>query len=269
MGGRSVIVTGAGHGVGAACARRFAANGDRIIVADRIDEDGRRLAAELAASGAQATFVHADVSNRLDVHNIVAEALDAHGRVDILTHMSYEDYSAAFLDTSEEDFERVVAANLRSAFLTNQAVARQFIRQAEAGLEGAKGAIVNLMSVEAVTAAPDHVAFAATQGGLHQMTKAIALALSRYGARANSVGIGAIASELPEHSDAAELREGVPLNRVGDPEEVAETVFFLASDAASYITGQSIFVDGGRMIKNPGGREDENPPKSRPRRPSP
>jgi NAD(P)-dependent dehydrogenase (short-subunit alcohol dehydrogenase family) len=104
--------------------------------------------------------------------------------------------------------------------------------------------------VEAITAAPDHVAFATTQGGLHQMTKAVALALSPFGARANSVGIGAIATELPEESDEEEVGASVPLRRIGAPEEVAETVFFLASSAASYITGQSIFVDGGRMIRS-------------------
>lgn len=256
MGGRAVIVTGAAHGVGAACARRFAADGDRLMLADRNEEGVQRLAAELKANGAEATFVHADGANRLHVHNIVAEALDAYGRIDVLTHMAYEDYSAPFLDTSEDDFDRVVAGNLKSAFLINQAVAKQLIRQAKNGTKGPGGAIVNLMSVEAVTAAPDHVAFATTQGGLHQMTKAVALALSRYGARANSVGIGAIASELPKGSDAAELGAGVPLKRIGSPEEVAETVFFLASSAASYITGQSIFVDGGRMIRSAGGHEE-------------
>lgn len=248
---RSVIVTGAAYGVGAACARRFAAAGDRLVLADRDEKELRRVTEELKSQGREAAFVHADCASRLQVHNIIAETLDAYGRVDVLAHMAHEDYSAAFQQTSEEDFERVVTTNLRSAFLINQAAAKQFIRQSEAGEGG--GAIVNLMSVEAVTAAPDHVAFATVQGGLHQMTKAVALALSPYGARANAVGIGAITGELPEDSDAGALGEEVPLRRVGAPEEVAETVFFLASDAASYITGQTIFVDGGRMIRSLGG----------------
>lgn len=130
-------------------------------------------------------------------------------------------------------------------------MAKQFIHQhEEEGAEGEPGAIVNLLSVEAVTAAPDHVAFAATQGGLHQMTKAIALSLSPYGARANAVGIGAIKSALADEADRKSARETVPLQRAGDPEEVAETVYFLASGAASYITGQCIYVDGGRMIRS-------------------
>lgn len=249
---RSVIVTGAGSGVGAACARRFAAAGDRLVLADQDEEPARALAQSIAEKGGQAAFVLADVSSRLHVHNIVAETLDTYGRVDVLAHMTCEDYSAGFLETSEEDFERVIATNLRSAFLLNQAVARQFIRQAEeAGATDARaGAIVNLASVEAVTAAADHVAFAATQGGLHQMTKAVALALSPYGVRANAVGIGAIKTTFSDAQDRKSVRETVPLNRIGDPEEVAETVYFLASEAASYITGQCIYVDGGRMIRN-------------------
>lgn len=251
MARRSVIVTGASYGVGAACARRFAANSDRLVLADADEAAGRAMVEEIVSKGGEATFVLADVSNRLHVHNIVAEALDAYGRIDVLAHMAIKTHSAAFLETSEEDFERIVAANLRSGFLINQAVAKQFIRQTEdASASGSAGAIVNLMSVEAIVAAADHVAFAATQGGLHQLTKAVALALSGWGARANAVGIGAIASELPDDADRKRLRESVPLRRVGDPEEVAETVFFLASDAASYITGQCIFIDGGRMVRS-------------------
>lgn len=258
MTGRAVIVTGAAYGVGAACARKFARAGDRLVLADRDEAGLGAVARELRAEGLEAAFVHADCGDRLQVHNVIAETLDAYGRVDALAHMAYQDYSRAFLETTEEEFERVVSANLRSAFLINQAVAKQLIRQAEAG--GSGGAIVNLMSVEAVTAAPDHVAFATAQGGLHQMTKAVALALSPYGARANAVGIGAITGELPENTDARALGADVPLRRVGAPEEVAETVYFLASDAASYITGQSIFVDGGRMIRSLGaqGRRDDD-----------
>lgn len=253
---RSVIVTGGASGVGAACVRRFAEEGDRLVIAGDDEKAGRALAAEIVDRGGEATFVLADVTNRLHVHNIVAEALENYGRIDVLAHMALQRHSAPFLEISEEEFESVVAANLRSAFLLNQAAARQFIRQHEDGTAPqVPGAIVNLMSVEAVTAASDHVTFAATQGGVHQMTKAVALALSRYGVRANSVGIGAIRSEFADEADRKRARESVPLLRIGDPEEVAETVFFLASPAASYITGQSIFVDGGRLIRSVAGPE--------------
>ncbi len=248
---RSIIVTGAAHGIGAACARRFAAAGDRVVLADPDEKKGRALAEEIAGKGGEASFVLADASSRLQVHNIIAEALETFGRVDVLAHMAFEDFSAPFLETSEEEFDQVVVAKLKSAFLINQAVAKQFIRQAEAGENEFSGAIVNLISTEAVTAAPDHVAFAAAQGGLLQLTKAVALALSPYGARVNAVGIGGIKTEIASGADMKRLRQAAPLQRLGDPEEVAESVFFLASKAASYITGQTVYVDGGRMIRSP------------------
>jgi len=248
MAGRSVIVTGAAAGVGAACARKFAAAGDRLVLADVNEEAGQLFTKELREGGAEAAFVHADVTNRLHVHNIVAETLDAYDRIDVLAHTVMEKFSAPFLETSEEDFDRIVAANMRGSFLINQAVAKHFVKQSENEVTTPHpGVIVNIGSVEAVTAAADHVAFAASQGGLQQLTKAIAMALSPNGVRANLVGVGAIKGEMDKNAAQKKLRETTPLKRIGDPEEVADVVFFLASDAASYITGQCLYVDGGRL----------------------
>lgn len=248
MASRSVIITGAASGVGAACARRFAEAGDRLVLADADEEKGAALARELSDKGVEAAFVHADVANRLHVHNIVAEALDAYDRIDVLAHTVMTQFSAPFFETSEEDFDRIVAANIRGAFLINQAVAKQLVKQAEEGnSNGSPGAIVNIGSVEAVTAAANHVAFAASQGGLHQLTKAIAMALSGQGIRVNAVGVGAIKGEMDKDAEQKRLRDTTPLKRIGDPEEVAEVVYFLSSDAASYVTGQWIYVDGGRL----------------------
>lgn len=250
MAGRSIVITGAANGVGAACARRFAANGDRLVLADKNEELGKQFAKELSENNSSVTFVHADVTNRLHVHNIVAEALDAYDRIDVLAHTVMERYSAPFLETSEEDFDRVVAANLRGAFLVNQAIAKQFVKQNDPTTPNATpGAIVNIGSVEAVTAAADHVAFAASQGGLQQLTKAVALAMSPYGVRANLVGLGGIKSEMAEDEDKANMRSTTPLKRIGDPEEVAEVVYFLTDAAASYVTGQCVYVDGGRLAQ--------------------
>ena len=248
MAGRSIIITGAARGVGAACARRFAAAGDQLILADSDEEKGQILADDLKAGGAAAAFVHADVTNRLDVHNIIAEALDGYGRIDVLAHTVMEQFSAGFLETSEEDFDRIVAANIRGAFLINQAVAKHFVKRSEnEDRPTSPGVIVNIGSEEAVTVAADHVAFAASQGGLHQLTKAVAIAMSSYGVRVNAVGVGGIKGEIADDASRTHERAATPLKRIGDPEEVAEVIFFLASDAASFVTGQCIYVDGGRL----------------------
>lgn len=251
MANRSVIVTGAAAGVGAACARKFAAAGDRLVIADVDEKAGKALAEQLRDAGAEIAFVHADAANRLHVHNIIAEALDAYDRIDVLAHTVVTQFSASFFDTTEEDFDRIVAANIRGAFLINQAVGKQFVKQAEddAGHEYAPGVIVNVGSVEAVTVAADRVAFAASQGGLHQLTKAVAVALSPYRVRANAVGFGAIKGEMDAQAPEKRLRDATPLKRIGDPEEVADVVFFLASEAASFVTGQTVYVDGGRMAQ--------------------
>jgi len=261
MASRSVIITGAAHGVGAACARRFARAGDKLVLADADEDAGADVAKTLREEGAESAFVHADASNRLDVHNVVAEAIDAYGRVDVLAHAVMTRYSAPFFETSEEDLDRIVAANIRGAFLIDQAVAKQFVKQLDEAEQIANaGVIVNISSVEAVTAAADHVAFAASQGGLNQLTRAVALALSPYGIRANAVGVGAIKGEIERDGEQRRLREATPLKRIGDPEEVADVIFFLASDAASFITGQCLYVDGGRLVQNdpgPSGKEGE------------
>lgn len=250
MSGRSVIIAGAASAIGEACARRFAAAEDRLVLADMDEKAGRALAAELAEK-VGAVFVAASVANRLQVHNIIAEALETYGRVDVVVNATLAVATADFLEMNEEEFDAMIGANLKGAFLLCQAAARQFVKQIDdaKGSEGGN-AVVHLLSTEAVTAAPDRTAFAASQGGLQQLSKAAALALSEYGIRVNAVGIGAVNAEYMDDFDYKSAKSTVPMGRIGDPAEVAEAVFFLASQAASYITGQTLFVDGGRLARS-------------------
>ncbi len=257
MSARSVIITGAATGVGRAVAERFAKSGDRLVLVDHDEDEGKVVQALIAERGGEASFLHVDIARKLDVHNVIAEALDLYGRIDVLAHCDGHFHSAPLLDITEDDFDNTINANLRSAFLLNQAVAKQIMKQSaetsDGGVDQARsGAIVNITTTEAVTASADHSIFAAAQGGLTQLTKAVAMALSPYGARANSVGVASIRKELDDTETddlgkAHDTAKFTPLSRKGEPEEAANAIHFLASSEASFITGQTLFVDGGRL----------------------
>lgn len=242
--GRVVIVTGGSQGIGAACARRFAQEGCHVFMADVADAPGQALAAELGA-----TYVHCDVGDKAQVNALVAQAVQAHGRIDVLVNNAGIFKAADFLDVTEEDFDAVLRVNLKGAFLMAQAVAREMARNGS-------GSIVHMSSVNSVLAIPAIASYNVSKGGLNQLTRAMALALADKGVRVNAVGPGTIATELAAQAvlTSAEAREKImmrtPLKRLGEPREVADVVAFLASDAASYITGEIIYVDGGRMALN-------------------
>lgn len=254
---RTIIVTGAGSGVGRATARRFARAKEHLILVDRDEDAVKAVSERINSKGGTASWIAADLTRKLDVHNIIAEALDSHERIDVLAHCESHFFAAPFLETSEADFTRVIDQNMRSAFLLNKAVAKQIIRQSEdvgdGGVDQARsGAIVNITTTEALTASADHALFAATQGGLTQLTKAVAMTLSPYGARANAIGIAAIKEEpqTDDETPSDNPSASTPLARKGDPEEAANAIFFLASAEASFITGQTLIVDGGRTAQH-------------------
>jgi NAD(P)-dependent dehydrogenase (short-subunit alcohol dehydrogenase family) len=243
--GKVVIVTGAAQGIGAACAQRFAREGAKLVLADVNDAAGEALAAQL-----QAMYVHCDVSNKSQIEALVHETLAAHGCIDVLVNNAGIFKAAPFLEVSEEDFDAVIAVNLKGSFLMAQAAAKAMVaRQTQ-------GSIINMSSVNGVLAIPSIASYNMSKGAINQLTRVAALALADHGIRVNAVAPGTIATELAakavltDEAAQAKIMSRTPMRRLGLPAEIADVVAWLASDAASYITGEIVTVDGGRMALN-------------------
>ena len=242
--GKVAIITGAARGQGAAEAALFAAEGATVVLTDVLREEG-----EATAAACGGTFMHHDVSSEEGWAQVVADTKAAHGRIDVLVNNAGIFKAANFLQVTEADFDAVLRVNLKGAFLVGQAVARVM---AQAG----RGAIVNMSSVNSVLAIPDIASYNVSKGGINQLTRAMALALADKGVRVNAVGPGTIATELAAQAvlTSEEAKNKImmrtPIKRLGEPAEVADVVAFLASDAASYMTGEIVMVDGGRMALN-------------------
>lgn len=253
--GKTAIVTGAGQGIGRACAERLAREGAKVMIADIDDELGPKVVEAIAAAGGEAAFRACDVAERLDVHNLVAAALERFEHIDVLVNNAGVIDDAPFLELEEAEFDRVLETNLKGVFLCGQAVARQMVEQHAAGQGRAPGAIVNMSSINQWFGMPDHVAYSVSKGGVAQLTKSMALALAPYGIRVNAVGPGTV--ETPLLADVVKdsnfrrtVMSRTPLGRFGKPEEIAAIVAWLASEQASYVTGTTVFADGGRMSLN-------------------
>jgi len=250
LAGKVAIVTGAANGIGLACARRFAADGASVVLGDVDASAGEAAAARMRGEGAQAIFVQTDVTQRAALEQLVARAMAEFGRLDILLNNAGIAKTAAILDMSDETFDLVLATNLRSAFIGTQLAARQM----KAGGRG--GVIINMSSVNALLAIPGLGAYACSKGALNQLTKVAAIELAEHHIRVVAVGPGTILTDLAKQSvmgDEAARRKilsRTPIGRAGEPEEIASVASFLASDDASYITGQTIYPDGGRLALN-------------------
>jgi NAD(P)-dependent dehydrogenase (short-subunit alcohol dehydrogenase family) len=238
------IITGGAQGIGEACARRFAREGARVVLADVDDTRGQPLASALGA-----LYVHCDVGDSAQVNAMVAAAMAAHGRIDVLVNNAGIFKAAAFLEVTEADFDAVIRINLKGAFLVAQAVAREMVKTGG-------GSVVNMSSVNAVMAIPSIASYNMSKGGINQLTRVMALALADNGIRVNAVAPGTIATELAAKavltSEEAKARvlSRTPMRRLGTPDEIADVVAYLASDASSYLTGEIITADGGRMALN-------------------
>ena len=237
---RTVLITGGSRGIGAACVRRFTKNGDRVAFFYRTsNEAANALSAETGALA-----IPADVSDPRAVKDGVSIARDAIGKIDVLINNAGVSHIGLFTDLSDEDWNRVIGTNLSGAFYVTRAVLPDMIR-------AHGGRIINIGSMWGKTGASCEVAYSASKAGIRGLTMALAKELGPSGITVNCIEPGVIRTEM--NSALGEeilcgLAEETPMNRLGTPEEVADTAFFLASEGAAFITGQILGVDGGFAI---------------------
>ncbi|MDX8534147.1 SDR family oxidoreductase [Mesorhizobium sp. VK25A] len=248
--GKVAVVTGAARGIGRACAERFLAEGAKVVLGDIDADELKKCAAEIGTSETVLAVV-TDVSRKDQVDALVAAAVARFGRVDIMLNNAGIAPVQDFLDISEADYDRVLAVNLKGAFMGTQAAARQMI------VQGQGGVIINMSSINSGLANPRVATYAISKGGMNQVTGTAAVAFAPYGIRVVGVGPGTIATEMVMDGtfiDSEEMRRAIlsrtPLGRLGTAAEIASVVAFLASDDASYITGETIYPDGGRRVLN-------------------
>lgn len=246
--GKVAVITGAAQGIGRATAERFLSEGANVVIADI---DVARLKATAGEMGTPETVlpVVADVAKKADVDAIIAAAVEKFGRIDILLNNAGICPVADFLDFTEEQYDRTLAVNLKGTFLGTQAAGRQMIAQ------GGGGVIINMSSINSGLANPSVAPYAISKGGMNQVTSTAAVAFAPHGIRVCGVGPGTIATEIikgafTERAGMNAILARTPIGRLGEPEEIASVVAFLASDDASYITGETIYPDGGRRILN-------------------
>ena len=246
LSGKVALVTGAGRGIGQAIALAFAREGAKVAVAD-IDP-GTAQATARRIGRAKARALQMDVADSGSVRDGF-DAIDrSWGRIDVAVTNAAVEPIVPFLELSEATWDRIIDVNLKGTFLVAQAAARRMARRR-------RGVIITLSSVNAEVARPESAAYAATKGGVRQLTKAMAIALAPHGIRVNAIGPGTVVTGLTRHllknrrwRDAVYAR--TPMQRVAEPQEIAEVAVFLASDASSYMTGSTVYVDGGRLALN-------------------
>ena len=254
--GKTAVVTGAAAGVGFAAARQLLAGGARVMIAD---PDDRKLDAayeEMKEDGGQLARFHYEVQDRLSVANLLAATLDAFDSIDVLINDTRVSAPGSFLEISPDDFKAVLTHNVRSVFLLGQQVAKRMIQQRREDPDF-EGSIVTVSSIAAQRTVPELLSYSVACAALDQLTRSMAASLAAERIRVNAVALGSVMTGTLREAlhERAELRDEMvqvtPLGRIGDAEEAAAAALFLASEQASFITGQVLAVDGGRTILDP------------------
>jgi glucose 1-dehydrogenase len=253
--GKNVLVTGGSSGIGQAIAVRFAEYGANVAInylkqpeeAQETEEQVHACVHKVRQEGVQDVLVGGDVSNEADVVRMVGEAAEALGGIDILVNNAGIQISRPSAELSSADFDRVIAVNLRGSFLCAREAIRHFLG------EGKGGSIVNVSSVHQLIPKPNYLGYSASKGGMQNLTHTLALEYAGQGIRVNGIGPGATVTPInrawiDDPVKRAQVEEHIPMRRAGDADEMAGVTCFLASDLAAYITGQTIFVDGGLTL---------------------
>ncbi|SEI70461.1 glucose 1-dehydrogenase [Pseudomonas sp. NFR16] len=252
--GQVALVTGASSGLGAGAARGLAASGAAVVVNYHSQpEPAEKLAEEIRAAGGQAVAIGADVSNEREVEKLFAETLKAFGRLDILTANSGLQKDASIAEMSLEDWNTVINVNLTGQFLCARAALRQFAQQEiRPDISRALGKIIHMSSVHQVIPWAGHVNYAASKGGVDLLMRSIAQEVGEQRIRVNSIAPGAIRTAINTQATSGDaekkLLELIPYGRVGEAEDVANAVVWLASDASDYVHGTTLFIDGGMSL---------------------
>jgi glucose 1-dehydrogenase len=250
--GKVAIVTGGNSGIGRAIAIGLANAGANIVIDYIANPDATtELEGEIAKLGDKAIGVQADVSKVEDLHKLVDAAVAAFGRVDIMINNAGVETRTSVLDTTEEQYEKVLSINLKSAFFGTQIAAQQMIKQ------GGGGRIINITSVHEDWPMPGNTAYCLSKGGMRMLTRTAGVELAPHGILVVGVGPGAVAtpintSTMKDPALLAKLDAAIPLGRMAKPEEISSVVVFLAGDGAAYVTATTIFADGGIMQSSPG-----------------
>ncbi|MEM7207024.1 MAG: SDR family oxidoreductase [Pseudomonadota bacterium] len=246
--GKIAVITGAAQGIGRACAERLLEDGARVVVSDINLQQLEKTANDIGSSD-DILVVRTDVSRVDEVNGLIDTAVEHFGRVDIMINNAGIAHVMDWLDVTEELYDQVLNVNLKGAFFGTQAAARAMIEKGEGGV------IINISSINSGLANPSVATYAISKGGMNQVTSTAAVAFAPHGIRVVGVGPGTIMTEMIRGafiSDAGNraILSRTPLGRYGEPSEIASVVSFLASDDASYFTGETIYPDGGRRVLN-------------------